>query len=152
MWLGCRTIGKQPLGRGAEARSSFCRVPEVCLSIRGGEIGWPLTRAELLPDRGEVDPDPFALDLSVGGELEHVEQPEACRAAHAVAKAPMAVDDLTRPERLVDQEVIAVEAHDRRDALPPDRREQHLVVGPQLRQDREWPGLVHEVLVDWPRR
>src|SRR4029453_13619557 len=84
-----------------------------------------------------VDPDPFALDLAVGGELEHMEQPTAYVTAHAVAEEPVAVDDLTPPDPLLDQEVIPGEAHDRRDALAPYRREQHLVVRPYLRQALE---------------
>src|SRR3954469_6077526 len=96
--------------------------------MSGDDLG-TLSRAELLLDRRVVEPDPLALELSVGCELEHVEQPDAHGTALAVAKAPAAVDDLTRPERLVDAEGIAVEAHDRRDAFATDGGKQHLVVG-----------------------
>src|SRR5829696_7686094 len=99
----------EPVVSKVRVSSVFRVVCAEALSIRAHELAWPPSRAELLLDRGMVDPDPFALDLPVGRELEHVEQPEACTTAHAVAEERVAVGDLTRPDRLIDEEVISVE-------------------------------------------
>lgn len=81
--------------------------------MSGDDLG-TLSRAELLLDRRVVEPDPLALELSVGCELEHVEQPDAHGTALAVAKAPVAVDDLTRPQRLVGGEGACSDSRQRR--------------------------------------
>src|SRR5262245_59503743 len=72
--------------------------------------------AELALDRREIVPGGLARDLAIL-DLEDVQEPEAHRTALAVAQEDGAIDDLTLPQSLVDDEVLAVETADRRDAL-----------------------------------
>ena len=79
-------------------------------------------------DRRQVAPHLLAADLPVA-ELEHVQETEAHLAAAAGAEEGAPVLDPPVPERLVDQEVVAVVAAQRLDVLARDGGEEELVVG-----------------------
>src|SRR5829696_2610169 len=66
-------------------------------------------RRQLPDDGGEVDPDVFAPDPAVAGEFDDVQQAEFERAPFALqAEGP--ARRLAAPERLVHEEILAVEA------------------------------------------
>src|SRR6185295_4339249 len=96
-------------------------------STRDALIASTRSDAELALDRGEIAPGGFARDLAVA-KLEDVQQAEAHRPALAVAQERLAILDAAVPQRLVDDEVLAVEAADGRHALPLHVAEQQLVV------------------------
>src|SRR5690242_6597744 len=63
---------------------------------------------ELAHDRGQVGPDRLAADPAVVGELDHVQQAELERPP-ATLEAEGAPDRPAPPDRLVDEEPLAVE-------------------------------------------
>src|SRR5262245_11031394 len=64
---------------------------------------------QLPHDRGKIDPYIFPLDAAVLGEFDHVQQAEFERTVLA-DKAERPSRGATAPERLVDQEILAIEA------------------------------------------
>jgi hypothetical protein len=138
------------LGRAAPAYRPV-RVPTKRWSCsRGARSPRGRPRPELALDRREVAPDRLAADLAVS-ELEHVEKAEAHEAAATLAEKLAPVGDVALPERLVDDEVVAVEPAERRDLLALHAGEERLVEGADLgsvaeRAGRGGDDLVHGVL------
>src|SRR5581483_8501424 len=88
---------------------------------------------ELPLDGSQVAPHVLPGDTAIA-QLEHVQEAEADRPALAIAEEHVAIPDISVPDRLVDQEILAVEPTHRRDALSIQGGEQHLVERPDLRR------------------
>lgn len=105
-----------------------------------GVSGVESLASKLLLNRCEVAPDLLSGYFAVL-DLEDMEQPKADRALLAIAEEWCTVLNVATPERLVDQEVIAVVAFQGRDALAAYGLKETGVIGANvalLRQFADW--------------
>src|SRR5262245_41661088 len=115
-----RTSRVAACSRSLRVRRRWLGRPCVAVSMAASVLG------KLLQDGGQGEPHGLPLDLAGAGELHHVQEPELERPVAAL-QAERAAGGAPAPQRLIDQEILAVQAAQRPDLAIGEVREQVLV-------------------------